>query len=119
MDEHLTRTGLTLDVAGYFPVVDETDYWRGRPAAGGFAFAEHRGFIRSRDMRQVTGMSTNGSIIFGDRGDPDTLIVYYTRTHAETHSGGGCGNWGGAWGDSHGDILVSTDHTCLAQPEGQ
>lgn len=92
-----------------------TDYWLARPKGGGFVFMENRHFIKSQGFLETYGISTDGSMIFGDSGDPgDSLMIYFPASQSEIWDP--CDNWGMAWGDSRGDILISSDHLCLAQP---
>jgi hypothetical protein len=101
------------------------DYWRGRPTANGFTFAEKRHFVKSSDLLEAWGISTDGSAIFGDYYQDGDLIVYFTASHRERDNWGQCQNYAPAWGDSHGDILVGggpggpneIPAPCVAQPK--
>ncbi len=123
MDEHHTAHGLRVDVVGTFYGHNydalAADYWLGKPSAHGFAFVEKRLFIRSHDLRDAFGISTDGSMIFGDCCGDITeadLIIYFTASHKENHNFVGCPDSAPASGDSHGDILIESDPLCLAQP---
>ncbi len=128
MDERHTPHGLRVDVVGVFYDRLGVLYWIGKRKAHGFAFSEKRHFIKNPNtggrclscIGQAYGLSTDGSMIFGDCcGDStESLIVYFTASHRQLYHGGGCGQEGDGSGDSHGDILVSggNHELCLAQP---
>jgi hypothetical protein len=124
MDERQTAHGLRVDVVGTFyggNDAEGVDYWQGKPTADGFTFTEKRRFVKSSDLVEAYGISTDGSMIFGDYYQDDDLIVYFTASHKERDFWGQCQNYGPGWGDSHGDVLVTGpgDHPgmCLAQPK--
>lgn len=122
MVERTTGHGLRIDVVGGFRRAGIADYWRGKPTSDGFVFREQRDFIRSDNIAEAYGISTDGSMVFGDPyWDFDALVIYLTALHREVSNGRGCGGAGEAWGDSHGDVLVDggphgSRGMCLARP---
>ena len=118
MDEHVTPNGVQVDVAGCgcSHTTFGFDYWQGKPAYGGFTFADQPDLITTQDMAEIYGISTDGSMVFGDyNGDPgDGSAIYFPASQFEADDP--CGYGGEISGDSHGDVLGDGPaKLCLAQ----
>ena len=118
LDEHQTPSGPRIDVVGCdCNTGGVIDYWQGTPAADGFSFTEDPGLITTQDMAEIWGISTDGSMVFGDfnldAGDGTSAYLPASQFEISDPCGGGQ-----AFGDSHGDVLVddSGGQLCLAQP---